>query len=460
MKQGKTPQKHADNSQWPAKEVNFAMYGTIESGNSQERDSLIEDRVITSTEKSPTFCESMCKSDRIFKFFISVLFGIIPRKTKTTFCFLLPSIVIAMMQWYSVCIYVHMVFSHWSKVQQFTNSTRENLFHEFGQDECMKSIIKRSTHMPIIPTETAVLLLGLVMSGAITATFGALYFRANDSVIARKGMSKFDLIPKINSDFFDDDGSFFSSDWLITNMLFLFGLLVMAFAIFTDQFYNTFYDFLGIHFFLYYQDRPLLNTGYYVAIFGLFWGYGATICACCLFHAMTQRMISRIDYKEQIITSRVSSRLEFLRHNRELYQYRSELLFKFRYWFASHNMVFIVLLAAIIYEWLKVFKGKAIEAPSTCQKNLLMSQLSGTFIIIYKFAFPIISASLVTNRFRKFYMKLATSDKIRGVELIECLTMSKKIGFEIFSVRITPQLAITISLSCFIGILKVADFAS
>eukprot|EP00795_Rhopilema_esculentum_P016278 gene16277-7661_t len=364
------------------------------------------------------------------------------------------------MQWYSVCIYVYMVFSPWSKVLKFDNSSREKLVHEFGQDKCMKSIIERSTHMPIIPTETAVLLLGLVFSGAITATFGALYFRANDSVIARKGMSKFDLIPKIDSDFLDDDRDFFSLDWLITNTLFLFGLLVMAFTIFTDQFYNTFYDFLGIHFFLHYKESALLNAGYYVAIFGLFWGYGATICACCLFHAMTQRMISRIDYKEKIIMSRVSSRLEFLRHNRELYQYRSELLLKFRYWFASHNMVFVVLLAAIIYEWLKVFKGKAIEAPSACQKNLFMSQLSGTLIIIYKFAFPIISASLVTNRFRKFYMKLATSDKIHGIELIECLTMAKKIGFELFSVRITPQLAITISLSCFIGILKVADFAN
>eukprot|EP00112_Aurelia_sp_Birch-Aquarium-sp1_P005652 Seg1643.6 transcript_id=Seg1643.6/GoldUCD/mRNA.D3Y31 product="hypothetical protein" protein_id=Seg1643.6/GoldUCD/D3Y31 len=421
---------------------------------------------------------SIWRSDRFMKFFICILYGICPGMLKTNerrICYLIPTILIVLLQWFAVFMYAYCINKFWSKID---GSLEYN-----GKDECINFIDVATGN---IPSETAILLMGLVISGAITVSIGAVYFHRRGNVFARPSYVKFELLPQIqfrneNEDWEDD-----SKDWLSTNILVGIGLLVMAFAIFTDQQYNTFYDFIGIHDFLNKtkvtstapcrQTISVVNSSivdastpkkanltekflYYTALAMLFWGFGATICACCLFHAMANRITARIKNTQEVILSRARSRDEFFLHIRKLHDYKDGMVSKFKLWFASHNVMFVILLAAMIYEWVIVFRDtgstkKPDPCRTHCKNKLLMAQISGTLLICYKFAFPILSASKVTSCFQKFYMNIALSNKVQDLDVIELMALSKNSGFELYFIRVTPQLAVAIFISCFIGILK------
>ena len=425
---------------------------------------------------------SIWRSDRIMKFFICLLYGIFPGMLKTNerrICYLIPTILIVLLQWFAVFMYAYCINRFWIQ-------NDKSLEHK-GKDECINFIDAANGN---IPPETAILLMGLVISGAITVSIGAVYFHRRGNVFSRLSYAKFELLPEIQVRNENEDWDNIPKDWLSTNVLVGIGLLVMAYTIFTDQKYNTFYDFIGIHDFLNTtnvtstapcpQTASVLNLSkhagnppkkadskqkvlYYTALVMLFWGFGATICACCLFHAMANRITSRIKYTQEIILSRVRSRDDFFFYNRELHYYKDEMISKFKFWFASHNVMFVILLAAMIYEWIMLFRDtgstkkldkRTRDCRSHCNNKLLMAQISGTLLISYKFAFPILSASKVTSCFRNFYMNIALSNKVQGLDVIELMALSKNSGFELYFIRVTPQLAVAIFISCFIGILK------
>ena len=426
---------------------------------------------------------SIWRSDKFMKFFICLLYGIFPGMLKTNerrICYLIPTILIVLLQWFAVFMYAYCINNFWT-------GNDKSLEHK-GKDECINFIDAANGN---IPPETAILLMGLVISGAITVSIGAVYFHRRGNIFSRPSYAKFELLPQIQIRNENEDWENIPKDWLSTNVLVGIGLLVMAFTIFTDQKYNTFYDFIGIHDFLNNTDMtskgpcpqpPIaLNSSkpsdqsqktatsgqrimYYIALAMLFWGFGATICACCLFHAMANCIESRIKYTQEMILSRIRSRDEFFFYNKELHYYKDEMISKFKLWFASHNVMFVILLAAMIYEWVMLFRDtgstkKLDKSTSKCRSSycinkLLMAQLSGTLLICYKFAFPILSASKVTSCFRNFYMNIALSNKVRDLDVIELMALSKNSGFELYYIRVTPQLAVAIFISCFIGILR------
>ena len=392
----------------------------------------------------------------LLKFFISFFYGVIPcthQSGQLKERYFIPATIIVLWSWYTIGEYCYVVNTFWKNAtyQNLTESTKCPLC----QSTCFKNL---PPEMLVIRTETVILLLGLVVSGALTLTIGVLYFRRNTRRIDHGGRKRFYLLPRVNDDLLEEDGldDLSDTDWLQTNCLLVVGILIVIFSILTDQLCNTYFDFVGIHIFVGQEFVPLYQKAMYiVALSMLFWGYGATICACCLFHAMALRIRSRIHRTELTVLSNVSSREGFFVHTNNLIRYKTEMTSMFKLWFASHNIVFILLLAGIVYEWIEVLQITENAAPKECFPILMASQLAGTLAIAYKFAFPIISASLVTNSFIKYFRNIAFSNKIREIEVTEILALAEYSGFEIFYIRVTPKLAVIVLASCFIGVLKV-----
>ena len=431
------------------------MYGSITESNCDILNSN-KDRLPQSQSNARSRNTNVFKSGLIINLFISLLYCISPsiqQSGQLKDRYFIPAAVLSLSQWYAVGEYVYVVHTFWKNAtyQNVTSSTKCT----FCKNQCFKQL---PPEMLVIRTETVILLMGLVVSGALTLTLGVLYFRRNTRRLEYDGRRKLHLLPRVNDDLLDIDevDDLSDKDWLQTNGLLVVGILIFILAILTDQLCNTYFDFVGIHnflsqkFFHFYQ-----KSMYIVALSMLFWGYGATICACCLFHAMALRIRSRIHRTELTVLRSVRSREGFFAHTNSLIRYKTEMTSMFKLWFVSHNIVFTLLLAGIIYEWVEVLQATENTVPKACFSRLMASQASGTLLILYKFAFPIISGSLVTNSFTKYFRNIAFSNKIKDMEVTEILALAEYSGFEIFYIRVTPKLAIILLAACFIGVLKV-----
>ena len=430
------------------------MYGSIAQSNGDVMLSPNEDSPLQSQSNARRRSTNVFKSGLVLKFFISFLYGIIPRIQQSGQLkerYFIPAAILVLCQWYAVCEYCYVVHTFWK------NATYQNVTNPSKCQLCTTPCFRDlPAEMLVIRTETVILLMGLVASGALTLSIGLLYFRKNTRRMEYGGGRRLYLLPRVNDDLLEIDelDDLSDKDWLQTNGLLVVGILIVVFSILTDHFCNTYFDFIGIHNFL--SHLHLYQKAmYFLALWMLFWGYGATICACCLFHAMALRIRSRIHRTELTVLRSVSSREGFFAHTNNLIRYKTEMTSMFKLWFATHNIVFILLLAGIIYEWVEVLQVTENAAPKTCFPVLMASQLAGTFAIAYKFAFPIISASLVTNTFIKYFRNIAFSNKIKDMEVTEILALAEYSGFEIFYIRVTPKLAIILLASCFIGVLKV-----
>lgn len=400
------------------------------------------------------------KSELILKILIYCLYGIFPglvNSGRSSDWYLVPAVVVTTGQWFAVGEYIYVIARFW-KSERFQNISSNN--------DCADPYMRCYTanYMTVIPTETVVLLMGLVFSGAITVVLGTIFFRENFRRTPVNGWRRFDLIPDMQDDPFEQaenrlsDGD--GTDWLHTNMLLAVGFLILGFSIFTDQAFNTYFDFVGIHNFLCVKGERAPSgrqkVMYYTALVMLFWGYGATICACCLFHAMAMRIKQRVSYTERVVLNNVCTKEEFLWHTNKLISYKKQMISRFKLWFTSHNVMFVILLAAMIYEWIEVLQQKGRSIPAECLPNLIVSQVSGTMIICYEFAFPILSASLVTDRFSKYFKNVAFSSTIKDMHATDILALAQHSGFDVLFIRVTPKVALLIFGSCFAGILKIA----
>ena len=377
-------------------------------------------------------------TDKPIKIFVCLFFGIIPRlfmHHKRKLCSALFSICIVAFQWYSVAGYIYCTKTFWSVNATVTNSSRTD----------------QKTNLPEIPLETAMLLLGLSASGAITVTMAVWYFYTSTNNFSDRDKNSFFLIPRIYScDDFDypdlcDFEIISPKEWLVTNILFIVGMLSVFFVLGTDFGTDTLFDFYGIRAFLK-HTTPTNQLIYSLAVAMLFWGFAATVCACCIFHIMSRHLIAFMDNTQRRVLDSAITRQEFFNHHEKLIIYTQSMICKFKYWFAVHNAMFILLLAAMIFEWIAFMKQ------SKYQHNFLLSQTAGTILVCYKFAFPFFSASRVTVKFKDFYLTIVRSNKFSDIP--EMLLLQNHFGFEIFGLRITPNVAVIVFLSSFVGLLK------
>ena len=84
--------------------------------------------------------------------------------------------------------------------------------------------------------------------------------------------------------------------------------------------------------------------------------------------------------------------------------------------------------------------------------ELILAQISGSFFIAFKFAFPFLSASRVTARYTKFYYRIARSCMIPNLPRLSILHDNS--GIKLIGVRITTKLAVLAFMCSFLGALK------
>ena len=362
---------------------------------------------------------------------VCVFYGLFKRnllrqKGKLRHCYL--SVIFVTLQWLSVCMYAYCIKTYWT-----TN--------------------KR----PRIPAETIVVMVALNTSAAVSSTFAVMYFYSTRNNF-RDGTGKgFSLIPNVSFRPKDDKEVLIAlsdADWLLVNTLFILGIIGIA-GVFTCAFaFNTFFDFTGIHDFTSHITGGTLGL-YYCALVAVYWGFCATVCACCLFHVVSRDLINHIDYTEKLIITSAKDRIDFFSMHESLLRYTKSVMSSLKYWFAMHNIFFIFLVLAMIFEWINAIKRS--EQHWNVDVRIWVAQFAGSSLIAYKFAFPFISASRVTARFGSFYYNVARQCKV--FDLPDLVLLSEYSGFKLFGFRITTSVALIAMVSSFIGALKfIADF--
>ena len=340
------------------------------------------------------------------------------------------SAVLVILQWFSVSMYIYCIKVYWT-----------------------------SGHGPRIPTETMVVMVALNTSGAVSFTFAVYYFYSRENNFETKNGKGFRILPKIS---FRPTGStemglgLSEADWLLTNVLFALGIIATAGTFISAFAFNSFLDFHGIHnFTARISGTPLIL--YYIAVGTVYWSFCGTICACCIFHVISRDLINHISFTEQLIIEKARNRKDFYTNHECMLQYTKKMTSSMKYWFAVHNVFFVFLAMATIFEWFSAIKRA--ESKKSELSHIWFSQLTGSSLIAYKFAFPFFSASRVTARYIKFYYNIARSSML--ADLPDLTVLRDESGFKMCGIRITTNLALLAILSSFIGALKfIADFYS
>ena len=205
----------------------------------------------------------------------------------------------------------------------------------------------------------------LVSSTTFTYTVVVYYFYTNANVFNFSHGNGWSVIPNIQFYISNVSGDNIrvgphKKDWLLTNIFLLLGICCVISVVVSDFELDMFFGFHGIHDFLQHISRPR-RIQYYIAVSTEFFGYGASVCSCCIFHVMTRDLIRHIEYTEDAILIRARTRDDFYLCHESLQQYMEKMTASCRLWFAIHSFFFLFLVFAVLYEWFKITTCKPTE---------------------------------------------------------------------------------------------------
>ena len=381
----------------------------------------------------------------ILRLVVSLFYGMVPRtflRRRWKAYFKCLPLCVAIYQWLAVGGYVYCTTRFWMGRNE--PSSRNNTVQN-------QSVVQHFK-LPKIPVETLLILLGLVISGAVTVTLFVVYFYKEDNNFMDESEVELELLTKVASDIdllerqnIIDGVKLDKNNCLLTIVLLVVGLALVLFALISNLVTGTLFDFHGIRDFL--ATAPMgSRLIYYTSVTGMFWGFGCTVCACCIFHLMCRKIVIFLHQIKIVLSEKDATRKQFFKYHEVLLQYTEMMISKFKYWFAAHNVMFVFLVAAIIYGWITSFRRLNFE------HTFIINQVADTLLICYQFSFPFISASLVTVEFKQFYITLAR--KNRYDDIPELPFFSQQFGFSVFGFIVTPNIAIVVFSSSLVGVLK------
>ena len=371
-------------------------------------------------------------SDAILKLFAIIFYGILPcgfkMHSKKLSCIWF-SVIFILLQWNSFINDIYFVVVYWTS----------------------------KDYEPSVSVETALIMIILGCSGTVTYTIMVYYFYRKENIFSVSNSYGWSIIPKMQFDLpkvLGDETSVGPKrkDWLLTNLFLLLGLCCMLFVVSSDFALNMYYGFHGIHNFL--QNISWVKRfQYYFAVSTKFFGFGATVCSCCIFYAITRDMIRHIEYTENAILVRAKTRDDFYFYHQGLHRYTEKMTASCKHWFAVHSFFFVVLVFAVVHEWFKLMKHKT--GTEKYFNDLLVTQIAGTSMTTFAFAFPFISASRVTSKFTKFYVNIAMNCKIPDIP--DLLILNNNSGFKLYGLRINTTTAVLAFLSSFTSLLRLCS---
>ena len=380
---------------------------------------------------SPSRLISLFSSDCILKFFAVIFYGILPygfkKQTKKLHYSYLSLIFIAL-YWNSFFSYIYVVVTYWTS-------------EDYG---------------PRISRDTAIIILVQCASNTVTCTLVMHYFYRAKNNFSSNSKKSWSIIPRIEFNLIkalSDEAQIGpkGQDWVLANIFLLLGLCSVVLVASTDFTFNMFYGFYGIHDFvekISWQKR----IQYYIAVSTGFLACVATLLSCCILYVITRDLIRHIEYTENAILVRARNKDDFYYYHQCLHEYTNKMTDTCRHWFAIHNLFFITLVITLICEWFNLIKQeKAVN--KVVLRDLLMTHISGSLMIAFTFAFPLISASRVTSKLSTFCFNLSIKCKIDGIPDL-CVLLGSS-GFKVYGIRISTSTAIVTFFSSFVGLFKV-----
>ena len=399
------------------------------------RDQEDKDHCKSSHVSSGNKLISLFASDAILKLFTVMFFGILPcgfknHTKKLSYSWL--SLILVLLHWYFFVNYVHFAVAYGTSEDQPKNA-------RISMEEAMLSSIDGAAK-------------------AVTYTLAMYYFYRNKNNFSKGNNHQgWSVIPKIPLDLAmavknKKQAGPSRKDWFLANVFLLIGFCPLAIKESISFKFNSSNNFGRVVGKLSWQRQlqyfPIGLTYLFAA--------GATIVSCCILFVITRDLIRHIEDTENAILVRARNRDDFYRYHQSLHEYTDKMTSSCKHWFTIHNLFFIALIFAFVFEWFKAIKrGKGesfLKTSVPCQQVLFTSAIVSSLTITFIFAFPFISASQVTSRFSKFYFNLTVKCKIEGIPELTMLSMNS--GFKVYGFRINTSIAILTFISSFAGLFK------
>ena len=375
---------------------------------------------------------SLLVTDAVLKFFAVIFYGVLPcgfknhTKKLRYSCF---SFMITLLQWHNVFAMIYLTVTYWKS--------------------------EHSKHGLIINTIT-------LAGRALTYTLVMYYFYRDKNNFSNDGEQGWSIIPSIQFDLATEERDSSHTgptkkDWCLANMVLLLGFSFITFLASISPLYS--YD-------IWYGSNTIFEKlskqvqldycyAYFIVLTDLFTS-GAITLFCSIFYVITRDLIRHIEYTENAILVRARNRDDFYRYHQTLHQYTNKMVTSCKHWFAIHSLFVIALVFAEILHWFKFVKHGKMEVTEILhlsQYQVLVTEVTTLSGLIFTFAIPFISASLVTSKFEKFYFNLNMKCKIEGISELTLLSMNS--GFKVYGFRINTRIAILTLISSFASLLKI-----
>ena len=243
-------------------------------------------------------------------------------------------------------------------------------------------------------------------------------------------------------------------DWLGVNAFLAFAITGLGVALYNALQSNIFFSFTDLHKFTA-EISEVQRVLYYIALAVLNWAHLSSILACGTFYISCRSIARHIDFAEKLLINDAADFDSAKKIHECLLSYTQKTSKSLTAWFAIHTVLFGLIILLTLLDVLSV-----IQSPPKIQDigKVWMSEVTASWLISIQFAFPFLSASLVTQRFERMYnavnrgvTNLASSHE-QDAFLNYCTRC--KSGFNVLGIRITTRHAIMSIGSVFIGLLR------
>lgn len=243
-------------------------------------------------------------------------------------------------------------------------------------------------------------------------------------------------------------------DWLFVNLFLVFAITGLGVALYNALQVNIFFSFTDLH-----KFTSLISDVqrglYYCALAVLNWAHLSSILACGAFY-ITCRSISRhIDFTEELLMTHATDFNSAKTIHDCLLKYAEKTSKALTLWFVIHSGLFGLVVLLTLLDVMNTIQSLK-KGPDI--GKIWLSEVTASWLVSIQFAFPFLSASLVTQRFEKMYKKInrgctkLTSFQELDAFLNYCTRC--KSGFHVLGIKITTSLAMMSIASVFIGLFR------
>lgn len=244
------------------------------------------------------------------------------------------------------------------------------------------------------------------------------------------------------------------TDWLRVNVFLIFAITGLGVSLYNVSQSNIFFSFTDFHKFTT-QLSEAQTVLYYSALVILNWAHLSSILACGAFYIACRSITRHIDFTEKLLMKHATDFGSAKKIHECLLKFSEQMSKSLTPWFAIHSALFGLIILLTLLDVMSVIQS--LQKVQNIDK-VWMSEVTSSWLISIQFAFPFLSASLVTRRFEQMYdainrgdTNLASSQELDA--FLNYCTRCKS-GFNVLGIRITTNLAVVSIASIFIGLFR------